>query len=70
MEYTLHSLVGSGCHDISRVKLLSKASAVILGDKIALPFKKCPNIWTTQNRECKFDKTDTRVYKQQIIFLF
>ena len=44
MEYTLHALVGTGCHDISRVKLLSRASAVILGHKIALPFKKCPNI--------------------------
>ena len=44
MEYTLHALVGTGCHNISRVKLLSKASTAILGDKMALPFKKCPNI--------------------------
>ena len=44
MEYILNALVGTGCHDISRFKLLSKASAVILGDKITLPFKKCPNI--------------------------
>ena len=44
MEYTLNALVGTGCHDISRVKLLSKANAVILGDEIGLPFKKCPNI--------------------------
>ena len=44
MEYTLHALLGTGCHDINRVKLLTKASAVILGDKIILPFKKCPNI--------------------------
>ena len=42
MEYTLDALVGTGCHDISRVKLLSTASAVILGHKIALPFKKTP----------------------------
>ena len=70
MEYILHALLGTGCHDINRVKLLTKASAVILGDKIILPFIKCPNVWTNKNRECAFDKTDTRVYKQQIIFLF
>ena len=44
MEYTLHALFGTGCHNINRVKLLTKASPVILGDEIILPFKKCPNI--------------------------
>ena len=41
MEYTLNALVGTGCHDISRFKLLSKASAVILRDKITA-FQKMP----------------------------
>ena len=42
MEYTPHALFGPGCHNINRVKLLTKASAVILGDKIILPLKNAP----------------------------
>ena len=44
MEYTLLGLLRTGCHDVNRVKLLTKVSAVILGYKIILPFKKCANI--------------------------